>query len=76
MPVVFALFLVLTAGSGSLRFGIRDVSVTDSTVCLNVAQTNYPEVGTDDMAGWLVMAEIPDADLEGITEFDAALSAF
>ena len=63
----------VTAGSGSLRFDIRDVCHDDSSICLNVMQTNHQEVGTDDMAGWLVMAEVWDKALENITEYDAVL---
>ncbi len=65
----------VTAGSGSLRFAVRDVSRDGSSLCLNVVQTNHPEAVTDDMAGWFVMAEIPDADIRGIADFDAKLAA-
>ena len=65
----------VTAGSGSLRFAVRDVSRDGSALCLNVVQTNHPEAVTDDMAGWFVMAEIPDADIRGIADFDAKLAA-
>ena len=61
------------ANSGSYRFGIQEVVFGDSWLCLNVVQTNHPEVGTDDMAGWLVMAEVLDADIADITLFDAKL---
>ena len=60
----------VTANSGSLRFGIRDIYQDDSFFCLNVMQMNDPEVGTADMAGWFMIAEIPDADIEGITDFE------
>ena len=63
----------VTANSGSLRFGIRDIYRDDSLFCLNVEQTNDPEVGTADMAGWFMIAEVPDADLEGIKDFDAKI---
>ena len=63
----------VTANSGSLRFGIRDIYQDDSLFCLNVMQMNDPEVGTTDMAGWFMFAEIPDADLEGIADFDAKI---
>ena len=61
----------VTAGSGSLRFDIRDVCRDDSSLCLNVVQTNHPEAGTADMAGWLVMAEVLDKELESVTDYDA-----
>ena len=63
----------VTAGSGSLRFGIRDVHREGNTLCLNVMQTNHPESGTDDMAGWFMIAEVLDEDLESITNYDAKM---
>ncbi len=61
------------ASSGSFRYAIRDVSFGGSSLCLNVVQTNHPEVYTADMAGWFVIAEVPDRDVSDITEFDAVL---
>ncbi len=63
----------VTAGSGSLRFEIREVCRDDSSLCVNVVRTNNPEVGTADMAGWLVMAEVLDKELESIADYDAIL---
>ncbi len=63
----------VASGSGSLRYDIREVAIDGSALCLNVVQTNHPEVGTDDMAGWFVMAEVLDKDIERITEFDAQM---
>ena len=63
----------VTAGSGSLRFGIRDVGREGNTLCLNVMQTNHPEVGTDDMAGWFMIAEVLDKELERVTDYDAKM---
>ena len=63
----------VTSGSGSFRYGIRDVAIGDSALCLNVVQTNHPEVGTSDMAGWFVMAELIDADIANIMKFDAQM---
>ncbi len=61
------------ASSGSFRYAIQNVSYGGSTFCLNVVQTNHPEVGTTDMAGWFVIAEVLDSDIANITEFDATL---
>ena len=63
----------VTAGSGSLRFGIRDVYREGNTLCLNVMQTNHPESGTDDMAGWFMIAEVLDKELDTITDYDAKM---
>lgn len=65
----------VTAGSGSLRFGIRDIYIDGASLCVNVVQTNNPEVGTTDMAGWLVMAEVSDRELENISDYDARMVA-
>ena len=61
------------ASSGSFRYAIQDISYGESTFCLDVVQTNHPEVGTTDMAGWFVIAEVLDSDITNITEFDATL---
>jgi beta-lactamase regulating signal transducer with metallopeptidase domain len=63
----------VTAGSGSYRFEIQEIEVNDSELCLNVIQTNHPEVVTSDMAGWFVIAELANTGLTGITEYDAKL---
>lgn len=68
------LLAYVTAGSGSFRYGIRDVFRDDAALCLNVIQTNHPEAGTDDMAGWFMIAEVLDSDIANITEFDAILA--
>lgn len=68
------LLAYVTAGSGSFRYGIRDVFRDDAALCLNVVQTNHPEAGTDDMAGWFMIAEVLDSDIANITEFDAILA--
>jgi len=63
----------VTAGSGSYRFEIQEIEVNGPELCLNVIQTNHPEVVTSDMAGWFVIAELANTGLTGITEYDAKL---
>ncbi len=63
----------ITASSGSFRFDIQDVIRNDSSLCVNVVQTNHPEDFTDDMTGWLIIAEVLDKELKGITDYDAIL---
>lgn len=63
----------VTAGSGSYRFEIQEIEVNDSELCLNVVQTNHPEVVTSDMAGWFMIAEFEKEDIAGITQFDGKL---
>ncbi len=54
----------ITAGSGSFRYGVKSVGITDTSVCIYVEQTNNPEVYTMDMAGWMAVAEL-DKDVCG-----------
>ena len=61
------------ASSGSFRYAIQGVSCEGSTFCLDVVQTNDPETYTDDMAGWLVIAEVLDSEVADCTLFDARL---
>ncbi len=63
----------VTAASGSFRFVIRDITRHDAAFCLNVMQINQPESYTDDMAGWFMIAEVPDGDLADCSEFDAVI---
>ncbi len=61
------------AGSGSYRYDIRDISVEGSTFCLNVTRVDKNEDGTCDMAGWFVIAEVLDSDIENYKNFDAKM---
>ena len=63
----------VTAGSGSLRFGVDCIVFEGTYVCMNVIQTNSPEIGTCDMAGWLVMAAVSKSSLKGYETFDAVM---
>jgi len=63
----------MTAGSGSFRFAVDDVFCDGTDFCMYVTQTNHPEVYTADMAGWFVMAAVPDEAIESCTGFDAQL---
>ena len=69
----FLLIAYVVSGSGSLRYGVRDVTVEGGQLCMNVIQTNDPAARTCDMAAWLVIAELPKSMLEGVTGFDARL---
>ena len=62
------------AVSGSYRFGIGDISVNGSKLCLHIDDLRKDlQEETCDLAGWLVMAEFADADIAGITDFDAIM---
>ena len=68
----FLLIAYVEAESGSLRYGLRDVTAEGGQLCMNVVQTN-PVARTCDEAAWLVIAELPKSMLEGVTGFDARL---
>ena len=63
----------VAASSGSFRFDIESVSVEDMSLCLNVYQTNAPEVYTADMAGWFVITELDKDIVDRCNAFDAKL---
>ena len=67
------LAVYVPANSGSFRFGVHHVEVTDNRVCVHVVQKNNPDVVTDDMAGWFVLVEIEDKELRSCNSFDAIL---
>ncbi len=67
------LVVYVPANSGSFRFGVFRVEVTDNRVCVYVEQTNRPENVSDDMAGWFVLVEIDDKAIQGCNSFDAIL---
>jgi hypothetical protein len=64
-------FAWVESGSGSYRFGLTGVEREDGVFRIYADKINDPEVGTDDMAGWFVGAEVPKAALEGFPELDA-----
>ena len=59
------------ASSGSFRYAIDEVVKEADTLVLKIEQTNHPEVYTDDMAGWFLMAEVSKEDIQDCTAFDA-----
>ena len=69
------MLVYVTAYSGSYRFGVNSVSLDGGSFCIYVEQTNDPEVGTQDMAGWFITVAVPDSTVAGCTGFDAVLKA-
>ena len=56
------LAVVAEAGSGSVRFSLAGVTDSQAEICREV-----PEVGTCDMAAWLILAEVPPVFEDGQT---------
>ncbi len=61
----------MTAGSGSFRYGAEVVYDGAGSVCVYVNKMNDPQVYTDDMAGWLVLAPQKKPDLRKCETYDA-----
>lgn len=65
------LCVYMVSGSGSCRYGIRDVTTDGGALTVRVEQTVRPEAGTADMAGWFMFVDLEDSALDGVTAFDA-----
>ena len=62
--------MVAEAGSGSVRFELDPNGLTPDSVTLLV---DAPEVGTCDMAAWLILAEV-DSSFDGGTALEVLFS--
>ena len=69
------LIIYIPANSGSLRFGIKEVVTTDNSICIHVEQKNDPETLIENMAGWFLLVEVDDEEIEGYTSIDAVFNA-
>ncbi|MBQ4333406.1 MAG: hypothetical protein IJC33_06490 [Clostridia bacterium] len=67
------LMIYVPANSGSFRFGVQKVTVTDNSICVVAEQKNDPEIFTEDMAGWMILMEVEDEEIGKYTSFDAVL---
>ena len=65
----------VTSGSGSNRFGVASVSSIGGMFSVEIANIYSPEIGTCDMAGWFMIIEVADEDLNSCTEFKATMQA-
>lgn len=65
------LVVFVPANSSTFRFGIKDVSATDTSICIGVEQKNDPEAITCDAAGWFVLVQVEDEEIRNYTSFDA-----
>lgn len=63
------LVIYVESGSGSLRFGVKEIVTTDNSMTIDVVCLNNPEVFTDDVVGWLVLVEITDEEAVKYTSF-------
>ncbi len=68
------LIIYIPANSGSFRYALQEVKTSGTSICIQVEQANDPEVITEDMAGWLLLACVEDVEISKYTSFDAKLS--
>lgn len=61
--------VVETVGSGSVRLDMESIRVSDGVASVTLSRTMPGEEGTDDMATWLLWAEVDkDLDFEWVLE--------
>ncbi len=63
----------VSSSSGSNRYGVKEIYNDGTYFRITVTQTNSPEVGTCDMAGWLVWLEVSKSDIQTVREFDCIM---
>lgn len=67
------LLAYVPTNSGSFRFGLKNITCNNGTLCMNVIKSRNPQSQTDDMSGWFVISEMKDTDMQKCTNFDAQL---
>ena len=60
----------INTSSGSFRYGITNVKKDNGTLILRVEKLNDPETYTDDIAGWILLAEVNKEYIKDCTSFD------
>ncbi len=64
------LLIYVGEGSGSIRHKVNEIQVEDGKLSVFIDRI-VPEVGTCDMAGWLITVELDSSVTSGCTEFEA-----
>ena len=67
------MLVYVESGSGSDRYGVDSVYHADGNFRIHIKQTNRPEIGTCDMAGWFITVAVPDSMVADCIVFDAEL---
>ena len=65
------LLAYVSSGSGSIRYGVKSVTIVNGVCIMIVEQLNNPEVYTDDMSGWFAIAVVSKDFIKDCKEFDA-----
>lgn len=67
------LIIYVPANSSTLSFFVDEIITTDNSLCFSVGQKENREVGTDDMAGWMLLVKATKEEIQKYTSFDAVL---
>ena len=67
------ILVYITSGSGSFRYGVDSVYISENTFNIHVERTNNPLFHTSDMAYLFITVAIPDSIIENCTIFDAIM---
>lgn len=65
------LLVYIGEGSGSYRFGVKNILCDRETLCVRIEHLNHPQVRSCDMAGWFITIAVPDSVASDIGTFDA-----
>ncbi len=64
----------VSSGSGSNRYGVKKIYNDGHNFRITITQTISPEVGTCDMAGWMIFVEVSKDEIKNTEEFDCILN--
>lgn len=67
------LIIYIPASSGSFRYAIQEIEISDKSICIRVERVNESKVITEDMAGWFLLVEVEDEEISKYISFDAIL---
>jgi hypothetical protein len=59
----FLIFIIIYEGSGSVRHKVTSLTKEDGILLVSI-EKKLPEIGTADMAGWLIVVEADNAFVE------------
>lgn len=65
------LLVYIGEGSGSYRFGVKNILCDGGYLCVRIGHLNHPKVRSCDMAGWFITIAVPDSIVSDIGTFDA-----
>lgn len=68
------LLVYIGEGSGSYRFGVKNISCDGESLCIKLHHLNHPGLRTCDMAGWFITVAVPNLLVSNISTFDAEFS--